>query len=377
MVIRHTDFKPKEEIAEEKVLPVFRKYITSQRGRKLLVDTDGYIYQFQKSRKDGNNRSVWRCRQYKRNWCRCTLYTESSVIIYSSGNHKHPPDNKRVGCMELVRDIKENAADMGKSTQQIVEEAFKTCQISNTGEALPLLKSLKRAVQRERAKLRNINKKTDQGLALDDNEKRHSPDLPSPPSGTNPICQIKSAFSVRPSEPYSPPIFQPKPSTEFNAMWNKSLYSSLQTATSLQPTQCLRTTPPLIPSYPHQLKLNPFNPSILTLNDLNPNYQPINEIQHIKHFLPSVRDTLVRDTIDSYPPSSVELSDRISNHLDHIIQHNNCHHQPERLKRQSLEHAVNAVHIALINQILSMEASCQACSSSAGDPPCSTSAMMN
>ena len=31
--------------------------------------------------------------------------------------------------MELVRDIKENAADMGKSTQQIVEEAFKTCQV--------------------------------------------------------------------------------------------------------------------------------------------------------------------------------------------------------------------------------------------------------
>ena len=86
MVIRHTDFKPKEETTEAKVLPVFRKYITSQvkilqpptpfsckmtrekfnfitaytslltkifsqRSRRLLVDTDGYIYQFQKSRK--------------------------------------------------------------------------------------------------------------------------------------------------------------------------------------------------------------------------------------------------------------------------------------------------------------------------------------
>lgn len=375
MVIRHTDFKPKEETTEEKVLPVFRKYITSQRSRRLLVDTDGYIYQFQKSRKDGNNRSVWRCRQYKRNWCRCTLYTESSVIIYSSGNHKHPPDNKRVGCMELVRDIKENAADMGKSTQQIVEEAFKTCQISNTGEALPLLKSLKRAVQRERAKLRNINKKTDQGLSLEDIEKRHSSDPPSPPSSTHPICQIKSAFSVRPSEPYSPPIFQPTPSAEFNALWNKIPYSSLQT--SLQPMQC--TTPPIIPSYPSQLKLNPFNPPVLTLNDINPNYQPINQIQQIKHFLPSVRENLIPDTLDNYPPSSIDrndLSDRLSNHLDHIIQHNICHHQPERSKRQSLEHAVNAVHIALINQILSMEASCQACSSTQ-DPPCSSSSMMN
>lgn len=141
--------------------------------------------------------------------------------------------------------------------------------------------------------------------------------------------------------------------------------------------QC--TTPPIIPSYPSQLKLNPFNPPVLTLNDINPNYQPINQIQQIKHFLPSVRENLIPDTLDNYPPSSIDrndLSDRLSNHLDHIIQHNICHHQPERSKRQSLEHAVNAVHIALINQILSMEASCQACSSTQ-DPPCSSSSMMN
>ena len=72
-------------------MAVFSKFITSERGGRLLVDTDDFIYS-QRSTKSATTTS-WRCQQFSKLKCcaRITMCNSDSSITEGLHAHNHPP----------------------------------------------------------------------------------------------------------------------------------------------------------------------------------------------------------------------------------------------------------------------------------------------
>ena len=70
-------------------------YIASMKGRPMLVDQRGHVYQRIRS-SEATGRAFWRCREFKhKDWhCKANVVSLHNKITRITGSHEHPPLEK-------------------------------------------------------------------------------------------------------------------------------------------------------------------------------------------------------------------------------------------------------------------------------------------
>ena len=133
----------------------FERFITGQRGNRQILDTDGYTYNNHKD-KNSSTSSCWRCTKHRSLKCpsRVFLAFDEAPDSLCRGQklHNHPPDPKLGERHDVISSLKRKASDQPLSaTQNLVTEAQKSSS-SELNTLLPTEESLRRIVQRSRAR---------------------------------------------------------------------------------------------------------------------------------------------------------------------------------------------------------------------------------
>ena len=135
----------------------FSKFITSQRGGQILVDTDGYLYSLKNKQKTKN---VYLCKQHARKknsgdsetesqQCPAKLFWFSETELHLEINHNHEATVGESGALDMKNMIKRKAEEQPLTpTQNIITEAL--CQSSGSDHILPKWNSLQAIVKRAR-----------------------------------------------------------------------------------------------------------------------------------------------------------------------------------------------------------------------------------
>ena len=134
-------------------MPVFSKFVTSQRGAQQLLDSDGYIYS-QKKCKDTDLTSVWRCTKYgppTKCKCYCYLSLSDNSLSLGSQSHNHNADKSAPERREVIATLKKKAAEQQLSaTQNLISESLAQTSVE-ANQNFPTVESLAKVVQRSRA----------------------------------------------------------------------------------------------------------------------------------------------------------------------------------------------------------------------------------
>lgn len=117
--------------------------------KKPLVCHGGYLYQFHCINAD-NTCKFWRCE--KREECNGRIWTDlNNRFLRQAREHTHGPSAARVAVKKMKGEMKERAAEVGLTTQEIVVGERELLPEAAGGDpSMPKLPSLKRAIQRER-----------------------------------------------------------------------------------------------------------------------------------------------------------------------------------------------------------------------------------
>lgn len=128
---------------EIKIKMSFKKLLTSQKGKPILVTDENYTFRIQRK---GETKIEWICSSKD---CKSRLHTDlDHVVTKEIGSHEHPADMIKIKNLEMAMVMKDNAAKQ-IPTGHIVAEALSSASTSQLA-ALPNLTSLKRKVQRWR-----------------------------------------------------------------------------------------------------------------------------------------------------------------------------------------------------------------------------------
>ena len=117
----------------------FSKFIKSERGGRLLVTSDSYVYRLGKiNNKTKIHSSFWRCRNSTTKKCKAavTLYESAdNTIKLNQHTHTHAPDSS--AALQLVSDLKDDClkGTLG-STTALVNSKLKYTNTA-TNRALP------------------------------------------------------------------------------------------------------------------------------------------------------------------------------------------------------------------------------------------------
>ena len=136
-------------------MPVFSKFITSQRGGKILVDTDGNLYNFKRT---SFKAEVFVCRS-KKPPCKATVKltapdNEMEILTPHVSNHA-PPPRDTADALEFTKNLKRKATEQcHTSTQNILTQ----CLIDNPNVSHLLANhhSLARNIQLAKAKAKGF-----------------------------------------------------------------------------------------------------------------------------------------------------------------------------------------------------------------------------
>ena len=109
------------------VMVDFSKFLTGQRGSRLLLDTDGFTYNLRKDRTTSDGCTNWRCSKHRSLKCPCTVKFNPTDELLSAGPkvHNHAADVLVEEKKELINSLKQKAADQKLSaTQNLVTETL-------------------------------------------------------------------------------------------------------------------------------------------------------------------------------------------------------------------------------------------------------------
>ena len=135
----------------------FSKFIASQRGGQILVDTDGYLYTLKHKQK---TRNTYLCRSHGRKKksgesatdpqpCPAKLFFYSESEIHLETSHNHEPKAGEPEALDTKTGIKRKAEEQPLTpTQTIITEALS--QSSGSDHLLPKWQSLQSIVKRAR-----------------------------------------------------------------------------------------------------------------------------------------------------------------------------------------------------------------------------------
>ncbi|CAI6357190.1 unnamed protein product [Macrosiphum euphorbiae] len=126
------------------------QFIVSQKGNKLLLH-NGYLHTFYK---EGVNKFIWRCSEYKTYKCTsCYTTTREEIgdIIKESVHYSHAPDIAKVKIKEIITNIKEEAKTSVLTPRNLVSRAVEILPTSIIGQ-LPNIEKMSKTIRRERIK---------------------------------------------------------------------------------------------------------------------------------------------------------------------------------------------------------------------------------
>ena len=137
-------------------MPTFSKFLESQRGGKLLVDTEGYLYSRKRANKDcviylcrRNTRSKKVVEQILQLPCPAKLHFYEDERLFLEVPHNHEPQVPEAECMEVKCGMKRKAEEQTLTpTQNIISESLSG--FNGADHLLPRIQSLARLVQRSR-----------------------------------------------------------------------------------------------------------------------------------------------------------------------------------------------------------------------------------
>ena len=120
--------------------------IKSSKGGCKLIE-GGFVY--------GQQRRVrevvhWQCE--RRGICKARVHTQGSQIVKRTNQHLHEPDEEAVTCQLVKISMKRKASKTQDSTHLIVGDNLLTVS-EGVSVKLPKLTSLKRTIQRQRARI--------------------------------------------------------------------------------------------------------------------------------------------------------------------------------------------------------------------------------
>ena len=137
------------------VMVDFSKFLTGQRGSRLLLDTDGFTYNLRKDRTTSDGCTNWRCSKHRSLKCPCTVKFNPTDELLSAGPkvHNHAADVLVEEKKELINSLKQKAADQKLSaTQNLVTETLASATPDlNIVLLLSKIESLARVAQRASA----------------------------------------------------------------------------------------------------------------------------------------------------------------------------------------------------------------------------------
>jgi len=91
-------------------------YILSQRNQKLLIHNN-YVH---KKEKNGDDKIIWKCNDYKQFSCRGRVHTRDETVIKYIEHTNHVPDIANIKRREYMNDLKKVAKTSQLSTHAVI-----------------------------------------------------------------------------------------------------------------------------------------------------------------------------------------------------------------------------------------------------------------
>ncbi|XP_063689385.1 zinc finger and BTB domain-containing protein 20-like isoform X2 [Bolinopsis microptera] len=132
-------------------MPIFKKILKSQRGGKILIDQDGYLYNYLRETGKG---STWACRaKYKLNCYTRVYYCEGSTSdhVEITVDHNHPPKLGEARTIELMRKLKTGAKNSYKIRRELIKELNSPEYTMDLDQDLPTLLKNRKSESRSRS----------------------------------------------------------------------------------------------------------------------------------------------------------------------------------------------------------------------------------
>jgi len=126
------------------------EFVKSERGRDHLVH-DGYRYIMHRK---GDAKNVWYCVKQREEKCCGRLYTANNEVLQVNDNHNHAPDIAKIHALEIKSKIKVAAQTTSEHPQVILASCTEGIGGSVSAQ-LPLIRTLKRTIRRDRVRVNN------------------------------------------------------------------------------------------------------------------------------------------------------------------------------------------------------------------------------
>lgn len=138
------------------------EYCKSERGHPVVIHR-GYMYV---KEREQLSKTIWKCREAQKRKCRGRLHISEDTVVKQT-EHNHVPDAAKVAVCKALTSMKNEAFASHLPTQTVVANTFALLDDAAAGQA-PMIKTLKRTVQRYRNEVRRhpVNPRNQEELVL-------------------------------------------------------------------------------------------------------------------------------------------------------------------------------------------------------------------
>ena len=130
------------------------QFLESKRGKPKAMH-EGYLYTYDKQSKVDEALSFYVCERYRDHKCTARIHVRHDLVVKAINTHNHAPDGTRKRVLEVMSEIRVQAATTDESTMTIL--ANKTAGLPPAvAAAMPSSSTTKRLIQRTRRQHQGI-----------------------------------------------------------------------------------------------------------------------------------------------------------------------------------------------------------------------------
>ncbi|KAL5247193.1 hypothetical protein ACHWQZ_G019146 [Mnemiopsis leidyi] len=288
-------------------MPIFKKILKSQRGGKILIDQEGYLYNYLRETGKG---STWACRaKYKLNCYTRVYYCENSTSnhVEITVDHNHPPKLGEATTIELMRKLKNGAKDSYRMRRELLKQ-LKCNDGVELDQALPTLLTNKKTRKRRSKHSSSVSLMTEEehqeNIILDVDS--NAPDISSTTDtqqeheGMDAEDKLEDTYTreIEKTETSAAQTEQSMPLTEASSEEEETFFQT-STSETLTTRQTSVWTPPTYNTKPQLTRL--------AAPDSEPAGQPAS------HHISTANDNIIRT---ANPNSSSDKFDDLESQLD-------------------------------------------------------------
>src|SRR5581483_9917472 len=120
--------------------------LSSRKGRALLK-LNGYLFQFSKN---GVNKFIWRCDQWRKFKCPSRLHTDESTqspsLLCQLGSHNHEPNAIACEIKKVMTAIRNDAKSSSQVPAKIIADNLRGVSAA-AQRSMPLIQNIKRGIR--------------------------------------------------------------------------------------------------------------------------------------------------------------------------------------------------------------------------------------